>query len=319
MKKRLKELRWQIGVPVIRMLSFLLGDMPRRPLIALGQAFGLIAYTFSGRDRRRAHDHLEMAFPALSEKSIGKIVRNAFENLSIGIMEALVLHRWSKDYIKSLIVNFEELEEIIARCKEKGAVLVTGHVGNWELLAAAFSRYGGKIHVVGRRMQEENFDSFLTKLREASGLTVLYSDGSPKEMLKALRKGTSIGILPDQDITEVEGIFVEFFGKDAYTPTAPAKLAISAKTDLYVILLVREGEKFRLFINKSVEASVKFGSEEKQEGVLRITREWTKMLENVIRRYPDQWVWMHRRWRNTPERIAWRRANKRLDDSDGKA
>ncbi|MHC4870689.1 MAG: lysophospholipid acyltransferase family protein [Planctomycetota bacterium] len=309
MKKRFREIRWQVAVPAMRVISFLIGDLPRRPLIAVGRAIGLVTYLLSRKDRVRALDHLGMAFPDLSTNKIKKIARKAFDNLAVGIVEALVLHRWSKEYIKSLFVNFEDMEKLLDICKDNGTVLVTGHVGNWELLAASFARFGGKVHVVGRRMQEENFDSFLTKLREASGLTVIYSDSSPKQMLKALRKNISIGILPDQDITEIEGVFVDFFDKKAYTPNAPAKLALTAGKLIYVVLLVREGEKFRLIIQEPVIPEKKKTRQEKEDEILRITQSWSLKLESVIRRYPDQWVWMHRRWRNSPERIARRKGN----------
>jgi KDO2-lipid IV(A) lauroyltransferase len=321
MKDKFKIWKWRLAVPFLSLLSALISIIGRRWLLAFGQAFGLIFWKCSSQNRERTISHLSKCFPKLPEKEIYRIGRKCFDNLATGMFEMLILHRWNCEYIRSLIVNFEEMERLIKDTKNKpGSVLITGHVGNWELLAASYARHGGQMHVVGKRMKEEDFDSFLTNIRGASGLSVLYSDSSPKQMLGALKKGESIGILPDQDITEIDGIFVDFFGIKAYTPSAPAKLAMSARTKIYIITLVREGEKFRLLLDGPIMPKKCKGKEEREKEIERLTSEWSLSLENMIRQYPSQWVWMHRRWRNTPERLKWRRneANRIAAGNSGK-
>jgi KDO2-lipid IV(A) lauroyltransferase len=249
-----------------------------------------------------------MIFPDLPQVAVRRYARRSFDNLLIGVLETLSSSRWTWEDCRALMTNPEELERLRGLVQEAGgAVLVTGHVGNWELLASSYARMGGEIGVIGRRMHQEGFDSFLGAIRSGSGFKVFYSDSSPREILGALRGGLSIGILPDQDVTGIDGIFVDFLGRQAYTPTAPAKMAMTAGRPIYVVALVREGTRFRVVLKGPIDTHSERGREAREASVRRITKAWSQRLGEVICEYPDQWVWMHRRWRNTPERIQHRR------------
>lgn len=306
-KRRVRALRWRLAVPFVRLLGLAVSVCSRRQLIALGRAAGRLLSWGARREMDRARTHLETAFPDRPPAWRERTARRAFDHLAIGFFETLAIYRWRREAIDELILGVEQFEAMRQRTAGgTGAVFVTGHIGNWELLAAAYARHGGRMHVVGRRMPEAAFDSFLTTLRGASGVVVLDRDDSPREMLRVLRAGGSIGILPDQDITEVEGIFVNFFGRPAWTPTAPAKLVLASGVPMYVAALVREGERFRLVIDGPIWGQR--GRGRRRAEIERLTRAWSDRLETIIWHHPDQWVWMHRRWRNTPERLAFRRA-----------
>ncbi|MFH0910338.1 MAG: hypothetical protein V1918_02340 [Planctomycetota bacterium] len=309
---RLRSLRWRMAVPLLRALSLIMGGFSRPWLVAFGQALGLLAYLCLPTARRRTLDHLAAAFPELDASALRRCARRTFQNLAIVTLEALVLHRWSREEILECLVNPEEFLSLIEETRSvPGAVLVSGHLGHWELLAAAYARLGGRLRVVGRRVEEDRADALLTALRGASGVTVLHSDDSPKGLLAALREGISVGILPDQDVTELDGVFVDFFGLQAYTPTAPAKLAIAARVATYLVYLVREGFHYRLLKEGPIFPEASRGPDAREAETMRLTRRWSGYLEAAIRRYPDQWVWMHQRWRNTPDRVARRRGAKR--------
>jgi KDO2-lipid IV(A) lauroyltransferase len=308
MKDRLRLWRWRLVVPLLRALAGGAASLPRRWLLAGGRAVGLLAWLASRRERERAAAHLALALPGLPAEHRRTCARGAFNHLGTGLLETLAMHRWSREYLLSLLVNPQGLTDLLARTRDgRGAVFVTGHTGNWEMLAALYVRLGGRLHVVGRRMAEPEFDSYLTALRGASGVEVLDRDLSPRRMLRALREGICLGVLPDQDITEVDGIFVDFFGRPAHTPVAPARLCLSAGAPLYVVVLAREGERFRLEVAGPWQARPPADAADREAEVRRLTECWSAALERFIRRRPEQWVWMHRRWRNTPERLARRR------------
>ncbi|MBN1257659.1 MAG: lysophospholipid acyltransferase family protein [Planctomycetes bacterium] len=314
LKNKLRALRWRLAVPFLQALSSIAGCLSRRQLIALGRAVGRCYCLVSRQEFHRAKKNLALAFPELDDNARDRLALSCFLNLGIGLLETLAMHRWSREYMDSLVINPEILDKIAAISKRKpGAVLVTGHLGNWEMLAGLVTRRGGTIRALGRRMEEEDLNSFLTSLRGASGVEIIYTDQHPKAMLQALRNGISISILPDQDITEVDGVFIDFFKRPAYTPVAPARLAIAARVPLYVAVLLREGDRFRVHLEGPLAAERSHDAEARDNDVRRLTQAWNTALENVIRKYPAQWVWMHRRWRNTPERIERRRTTNILN------
>ncbi len=313
LSRMMRNLRWRVATPVLRVAPGLMVRLSRRGLMAWGRALGTLAYALAPRERWRAFDHLSLAFPHRSGAWIRACARRSFENLAIGLLETLIIHRLSDEAVRELLVNPEELEQFIAAHQTPpGPLVVTGHLGNWELLASLCARFGGSVRVVGRRMHERHLDDLLTALRAAGGVEVLRADESPRAMIDALRKGTGLGILPDQDISELEGVFVDFFGREAYTPTAPARLALVARAPLYTMFLLREGDRFRVRIEGPLGDAVSFSSRDRDAAILRLTQLWTDSLERAVRAAPDQWVWMHRRWRNTPDRLAGRRAAGRV-------
>jgi KDO2-lipid IV(A) lauroyltransferase len=114
-------------------------------------------------------------------------------------------------------------------------------------------------------------------------------------MLKILKHGGILGIVPDQDVDSVDGVFVDFFGKEAYTPTAPVKLAMAAKTQIVPIFVVRKKDNtHKLVVEKPIDV---LRGDEKEEDIRRYTQAWTSLLEKYVRKYPQQWVWVHKRWK----------------------
>jgi KDO2-lipid IV(A) lauroyltransferase len=304
MASRTHALRWGLALPVLKSFASAAGVLSRAQLFACGRALGTVGFCLSRRERRRALAHLAQAFPGESEETRRSYARKCFENLAVGLFETLAMHRWPREKLRDLLVNPEVFDRAL-ELRDTGHVFVTAHMGNWEMLAAMYVRYGGQLHVVGRRMERADFDSFLTTLRGASGVEILHRDRSARHMLRALRNGVSIGILPDQDIAAVDGLFVDFFGRPAYTPAAPARLSLAARVPLYVSLLLREGDRFRMTFEGPLDEGLH--DLPREEAELRLTQAWTDTLEGWIRRYPDQWVWMHRRWRHTPEGFRARR------------
>jgi KDO2-lipid IV(A) lauroyltransferase len=179
----------------------------------------------------------------------------------------------------------------------RGGIFVTGHIANWELCAAYVAIRGLPMNVVARRIYLEPLNRRLVALRGGMGVRTLYRDESMRAMIRCLRENQFLGILPDQDVPRIGGIFVEFFGQPAYTPVGPALLALGSGAPILVARDVREGCRHRLIVDPPIYAD---RTAPRALEVHRLVSHYTRRLEEFIREHPDQWVWMHRRWRTRP-------------------
>ncbi len=173
-------------------------------------------------------------------------------------------------------------------------ILLTAHFGNWELMGALLRFYDYKGAVVGRQIYYEKYNQAILDLRGKATLRTIYQDASPREFLKVLKQNEILGILADQDIDRLEGIFVPFFGRPAYTLTGPVKLALASGAPIVPTFLIREGNRYRLLVEEPIRVEMK-GSRE--ETVQEYTSRWSRVIEEKIRAHPEQWAWMHRRWK----------------------
>ena len=282
-----------------RIIGFLLYPLPLRVSVKLGALMGRAAFYIIPKERKKALDHLGMAFA--DKKSQGEIRETAvkvFSNLGRNAAEWLNYPKLDKRWFEKNVTTqgFERLLE--AHKRKKGVIILTGHFGNWELLAAYLGLFGCKGAIIARKIYVEQFNTFFVKMRGHFGHENIYRDESPKRVLKFLRDGGYMGVLPDQDVDSLEGVFVDFFGKPAYTPTSPVKLAIKTGAALMPSLLLRTGGRFTFFVDNEIKLDI---TGDKERDVLVNTAKWMNVFEKYIRKYPDQWVWMHRRWKTRPQ------------------
>jgi Kdo2-lipid IVA lauroyltransferase/acyltransferase len=176
-------------------------------------------------------------------------------------------------------------------------------MGNWELLAMSVAQLGFPSNPYTRKINNEYIDELLNDMRRKSGLKPINRDGiqAVKAGLTALKKNEILGILIDQDTTRVEGVFVDFFGKPAYTPSGAAALAITAKCPVLFGFITRQENNNHLVKFSKVFHPVMTG--DKKKDILENTQLFTKEIEKAVRENPSQWVFMHRRWRHTPENL----------------
>jgi len=264
---------------------------------ALGRGVGYLAYGLLGAQRRLTLHHLGYAFgSSLAPAQRRQVAHGVFLNLGQTAMEWLVLPRLSTDYLRRLITSegTDHLRDALS--KGRGAIVITAHLGNWELIAPYLRSLGFEGGVLARRLRYPEYESFLTRLRGARGVVTL-ARGSPKEVAQSLRANQVVGMLPDQDVDSLDGIFVEFFGHPAYTPVGPAALSVMTGAPLVPCFIIREGARFRLVIEPPVPAAE---VADRTQALTALTRAWSAVVESYIRRYPDQWVWMHRRWKTRP-------------------
>jgi KDO2-lipid IV(A) lauroyltransferase len=297
---RVKDLRrslryYLVAVPLIAVLS----RLPLGAARSLGALAGTLAWLFARTSRRRAMENLRQVYGGeKSPRDLRRICRGVFRNTALNVCELLVVYRWPAEKIRRRFPLAEEFRGIDEALRGGGTVGLTAHFGNWELLGVLCGVYlPGRVWPVAKRIYFEKFQVLVERFRRRMGLDVIYTDEPPRRMVEALRAGKILVMLPDQNLKAVSGVFVEFFGRPAYTSTAPVHLALATDSKLAAGYLVRDGGRFRILFHQiPLDRS---GSRE--EAILENTRRWTRLLEEEIRARPDQWVWFHRRWRRRPE------------------
>ena len=280
---------------------FILGIIPLRMSLFVSACMGKISYKVLKKHRDIAITNLNNVFGDDPNLDVSKIAENVFVNLAKNGAEWIKFPGLNEKNISNLVKEFrgeEYLKESTAR--GKGTIIMAFHFGNWELLNLylTIKGYGGM--VIARRLYFHKYDKMIARIRKRPGINLIYRDESPKKILKHLKNGGILGVLADQDVDSVEGIHVDFFNKPAYTPVAPVKLGLTTGASLLPCFVVRDTDnKFKVIVEKPI---ILDRSGDKDEDVKKYTQEWTKVLENYVRKYPDQWVWIHRRWK-TQEKL----------------
>ncbi len=280
-----------------RCLAFIFSLIPLPVGLFIAGFMGRVGFGLVSKYRNITIDNLRSAFPEKSEREVREIALKVFENLGKTAAEIVNFPKINKANIDRF-VRIENLDILDNELKKgKGAIVLTAHLGNWEMLALTIRVKGYPGSVVGRRLYFHKYDGYLNYLRKVNDVNVIYRDQSPRSILKVLRASGIIGILADQDVDSVEGVFVDFFGTPAYTPIGPAALAMASGASIVPAFIVRECGKHVLMIDKPIEIA---DTGDKEADILTNTRRWSDVVESYIRRYPDQWVWMHRRWKTRP-------------------
>ncbi len=273
--------------------------LPYRFAVKLGGALGSLAFYLVKDARLIAEENLKNAFPEKSPEEIRKIAREVFVNQGKNAFELFSFPKLSRDAILK-IVEIENREELFKpRESGKGIIMASAHCGNWEIMGASFAALGIDVNVIARKIYIEQLNNMLVRFREEKSVKVILRSGSnaARLMLKALKKKEIIALLIDQD-TDVPGVFVNFFSKKSFTPSGFATLALKTDAALLLALDVRMPDDTHKAIVKPVKL-VKSGDMEKD--IIENTQNVTSLIEEHIRNYPDQWVWIHRRWKTRPE------------------
>ncbi len=262
---------------------------------------GILAFHVLRLEREKVLRHLRIAFGnEKSEVEILKLAKQVFIDLGRNGADALRVPLLNRNNLETL-VYFEGIEYLDkALQRGKGAVLVTGHIGCWELLAAAVAMKGYPLFVIGKPLYDPRLDRIIVRTRQGSGAKNIPRGGSVPQILTALRENGILGILIDQD-TNVDGAFVDFFGKPAFTPIGATALAL--KTGATVILLaihLMDDNRHRILIRPPVKLEL---TGNKRKDIVANTQRLSDFLEEMIRLRPSQWVWMHERWKTRPEDI----------------
>jgi KDO2-lipid IV(A) lauroyltransferase len=278
-----------------------LGLLPAPAAYGAGRGMGKIAYLLARNLRRTGVTNLRLAFPKKSEEERAQILRECFDSLGRQLGLFSQMSSRSGDELKQLIEvrGWENLEAAVAEHGQK-LVLYTGHLGAWELTSFAFSLLGHKVKFIVRRIDNPRIEQMVDRVRTKFGNTTIDKLSAARSMLKILRSGeTSLGVLPDLNTLDDEAIFVDFFGVPAATTFIMAKLALRTQTPIVPVFSPWDAETGKHLIIVEPLVSVETTGDEEAD-VRRVTTEITRRLENQIRQYPGQWLWIHKRWKTRP-------------------
>ncbi len=275
-----------------------LGKLPHPVARAGCQVLAAISYRVWPRLRRVGLRNLELAFPDWSSRRRRQVLYASFQNLGRMLADFAHFPRWTCDNIESL-VTYDGYEHFArAQSKGKGLLFLTAHFGNWELGSLAHGLHGHPVAFVARRLDNPLVDSLIENYRCMGGGRPIDKDDFARQTLRALRQRESVGILMDQNMMASEGVFVDFFGHSACTTASPARMArrTGAPVVLGLVIWDAESRKYRLRF-EPVEC---IHSEDAGKEILANTANFTRLLERYIRQYPEQWLWVHRRWKTQP-------------------
>jgi Kdo2-lipid IVA lauroyltransferase/acyltransferase len=285
---------------LLRAMVLVLGMLPRAWARAVGAGIGWIAWRFAGGLRRTGRRNLEMALPEKSRPEREAILRTMFRTLGWQMAEFCQMSRYTVERASELI-RYEGLDHYLAaRAKGKGVLVLTGHLGAWELSSFYHSLRGMPMALVIRRLDNLLVDRFVNGIRALHGNRVIHKDDFARGLLTAMHNGETVGILMDTNMTPPQGVFVPFFGIDACTASGLARVAL--RTDAAVLpgflLWHQEEQKYVLHFGEELTL-VRTG--DSVADVLANTALFASTTEAYIRRYPEQWLWVHRRWKTRPE------------------
>lgn len=274
--------------------------LPRSLSLALARFIGGLVYTFLGRYRIKTLEHLKSAYgESKTDEELQRIAKQVFINLAMNGVDWCKWPNLPEEKRDELIsADPADVENLKSLFREgSGVVILSAHFGNWEILGSYLGEVFAPLRVVGRRIYYEPFNRVIVNLRKSWGVETIFADNSPRELLMILKRKQFLGMLIDQDVDSIDGVFAPFFGRLARTPSSPFRLAISKKATVFMAFLVREGMGYR-FILKDIFRMEDKGSYD--ETVVYYTQLCTKIYEQIIRQYPEQWVWMHNRWKTRP-------------------
>jgi len=284
---------------VVWLFVHVLRILPRGMARVAGAGIGALAFRLLGRLRRVGLRNLELSFPEKSVAERERLLRVEYRNLGYLLAEFCQMPGYTADGA-SRFIRYEGLENYLrARDRGKGVLVLTGHLGAWELSSFYHSLMGMPMGMVIRRLDNPLVDAFVNRVRCLHGNRVIHKDDFARGLIASMRAGETVGILMDTNMTPPQGVFVPFFGVQACTASGMARIAV--KTGAAVVpgfLLWEESEqKYVLRFGEEVEVTRTGDAEADAQAN---TARFTAVIEGYIRQYPEQWLWMHRRWKTRP-------------------
>jgi KDO2-lipid IV(A) lauroyltransferase len=292
-------LRYRVEYALAWILIKSIGALPRPLARVSGITLAWIVYLLHRKLRRVGKRNLELAFPDKTPRERARILRGVFTSMGRQAAEVCLFPKYTRENVSRTVVyeGFENFERALAR--GKGVMFLTAHLGAWELSAFAHSLYGYPLNVVMRPLDNPYLDRLTRRYRSMHGNKAVDKDFA-RGLIAAMRKGETVGVLMDTNMIPSQGVFVNFFGIPACTASGVARVAL--KTDAAVVpgfTIWDPGlRKYRLRFDPAVELE-RTGNPEAD--VVANTQKFTSVIEDYVRRYPEQWLWVHRRWKTRPE------------------
>lgn len=286
--------------------AYFVRALPLRAALALGAAIGRVVYSFGGRRRRVLLSNLAHAFPEKPDAERRAIAKSSCRNLGRTFVEVLRLPDLTEAQARARIrVEGHDTVDAV-RANGKGALALSAHFGNFEYISVGMNRLGPfRCHLIGRRIKNRLVDRAIQDLRLAHGVETIPNKRSLSGIFEKLKRGEGIGVVLDQNMKRKVAVFVDFFGRLASTTPGLAVLAERSGAPVVPIFAVREsawrpgGDPAKHVI--AVEPPIPWEAAATREEAVRLnTQRYTKVIEDWVRRFPDQWFWLHDRWRTQP-------------------
>ncbi|MGH9683042.1 MAG: lysophospholipid acyltransferase family protein [Candidatus Acidiferrales bacterium] len=276
-----------------------LGLLPRELARFIGFSFAVVAYTFRTPLQTAAMSNLKLAFPQWTDAERKKAIRGMIRQTGWMAGEFSQFPKYTRETIESIVMldGFENFDA--ARRRGKGVLFLTGHMSAWELAPFAHAVYGNPLHFLVRPIKNRRVDALINGYRCLSGNRPIEKNRSARAILKALEEGGTVGILSDHNTSLDEGVFVDFFGIPASTTSGLARIALRTNAAVVPGFLSwdERRRKYRLRFEPAVELS-RTGDEDAD--IRENTARFTRVIENYVRAHPDQWLWVHKRWKTRP-------------------
>lgn len=270
----------------------------------LGYYLGSLIYHVIPIRREVMVENLKIAFgDSLDKKRRNEIIKKVMQNSVLSFVEFIKLPYISEDFFKSLVIEIENHEYLAEAREAKKSISITGHLGSWEFMGAYFylmgdSMIGKNIYVLAKFIHNFYFDSFINNRRRRMGYLPIYVHDGMRKIITILNSGNSVCFVADQDARK-QGIFVDFFGKPASTFTGPAFFYLKTKAPIFSAFDIRIGiTKHKIIVRKFTPPPKDMTNEQK---IFFITQQLAKTLEDIVRQYPEQYFWFHKRWKTQPK------------------
>lgn len=293
---KLRAFRARLLYRLLVIVSAIGRRIPLRVGQFLGRALGRLAWHVVRRERRKALAHFAMAFPESSDEQRRDAIRAMFRHLGMSVFELAWLPNLDAA-LREKTTDVDGVERVLELLDSgRGVICMTAHCGNWEWLAYVMGSYGRPVYVLQRERDAPEMNDYITNLRAKSGVRTIDrgSATSARDMIQAIRRGGMIAFVIDQNI-RTESVKVPFFGKPALTPIGPARFAVRTEAAVVPAVIERlpDGRHYARFLEPIFC--------KRDDDPVALTARLTSIVEEQIRRVPEQWVWMHDRWRERPQ------------------
>jgi KDO2-lipid IV(A) lauroyltransferase len=277
-----------------------LGALPRAVARVFAASVTSLLFRWQPKLQKTAEFNLGLAFPDWTDAQRKDVTRKMVRNLGWMAAEFARFPRLTKENIEKVVILEGHENFLEGQRRGNGVLYLTGHIGAWELSSFAHALYGYPLHYIARPLDNKRLDALVNQYRCSSGNQPIFKNESARVMLKILKDSGTIGILADQNTMPEEGVFVDFFGTPACATTGIARVALHTGAAVVPGYAYWDEtmQKYRLRFEPPVDL-VRTGDTERD--VFRNTQRFAKAIEEIIRKHPDQWVWVHKRWKTRPK------------------
>lgn len=292
-------MRYRLEYLPVWLFATTMRGLPRPLVRAICILLALLVYLLHGRLRRVGMRNLDLAFPAASRREKKRILRRVFISLGRQLAEFTLFPRYTKENASRIVVyeGFENFAE--AQARGQGVLFLTAHLGGWEISSFAHSLHGHPMHIVVRPLDNALLDAMVDRYRTLHGNRTFSKEEYARGLLKALKNGETVGILMDTNMTPPQGAFVDFFGVPACTATGIARVALHTGAAVVPAFCVWDGKLGKYKIRFEPPLKLLRSGDDEADAVAN-TALFTKEIERYVQKYPEQWLWVHRRWKTRP-------------------